>query len=251
MKEINLSPKELKQIIDNSKLISTSGFSSAVFLYENTLIKLQKELYNYLKINDIRFADSIFADLYRWNKEPFVKEEQIKFLQDKQRDIKLTEFDEGIVKVNNQICGVILKNNLDYADLTNVEISDPVKILKILYNLLLALKELEDNRISHLDLANNQKGMPATINVLCKDTDVKLCDLSGDFITYEEKFNSNIMYQQYMNVIIFLLKKLEKLNPKFNGIVSSLAGKTISSYDEAIKTLADVSKYTENVNRHL
>ena len=186
MEILSFSSQEMKDVIDSSKLISDSGFSSAVFLHENTLIKLHKELYQYLSINSKTFADSVFKRIYMWNNTPFVEREQIEYLQSKQSEIKRTDFDKGLVLVNDRICGVILENHLDYKDLTNIEIESPSQIFKILKNILLALKELEEHGISHLDLAKAEKWKEETLNIFGSITkDDNFIDIIEEYDNYE------------------------------------------------------------------
>ena len=109
----------MKDAIEKSKLVSDKGFSGAVFLYDNKLIKLHKRLYGDLKVNSKTFAKRRFDDIYRWDKRPFVDPKQIEYLNSIQPDIHLTDFDKGIVLVEDIVCGTILTNHLDYKDLTD------------------------------------------------------------------------------------------------------------------------------------
>lgn len=238
MQILEFNPIELKEAIDEGRIISDAGFQGVVFLHGNRLLKLHKELFHYLKINSKDFANSTFEEIYRWNKDPFVEIEQIEYLQQRQKDIKLTDFDQGVVKVNEQVCGTILTPHLDYQDLTKIEIFNSKTLLKILINILNAIKELEQNQISHLDLAKGEKNQEPTLNILYKGTDIKLCDLSGNFITYGSEFNSEGMYQEYAQVIKILLKKLIILYPDLKEIKLD----KLINYEEANQTIYEVEK---------
>ena len=218
MEILEFNPFELKDCIDEGTLISDKGFSSCVFLYGNNLIKLKKTLYQDLKVNIRKFAERRVNDIYRWDKTPFVDPKQIEYLQEKQKDIKLTKFDKGIVKVNDIVCGSILENFLDYSDLTDIDGEDYLKILKILKNILLSLRELELNNISHLDLAKSETGKKPTINILYKGTDTKLIDVSGKFITYGSNFEPELMYEEYESVLRILLDKIIRYHQEFKSI---------------------------------
>ena len=236
MEILKFNVNELKDAIDNGKLISDSGFSGSIFLHGEKLLKLDQNLYHYLRINSKTFAKKIFERTYRYNDKPFVNKELIEYLLSKQANIHLTDFDLGIVYVNERICGSILTPHLDYQDLTTYSAKDNVTLLKILKNLLLALRELDLNQISHLDLANGEKNKEPTLNVLYKDTDIKLCDLSDDrFITYGKNFNPEEMYTEYKYVILYLIKKL--------GIsISDLLTLDVANYEQANNMLLEVEK---------
>ncbi len=236
MEILKFNVNELKDAIDDGKLISDSGFSGSIFLHGEKLLKLDQNLYHYLRINSKTFAKKIFERTYRYNDKPFVNKELIEYLLSKQANIHLTDFDLGIVYVNERICGSILTPHLDYQDLTTYSAKDNVTLLKILKNLLLALRELDLNQISHLDLAKREKNKEPTLNVLYKDTDIKLCDLSDDrFITYGKNFNPEEMYTEYKYVILYLIKKL--------GIsISDLLTLDVANYEQANNMLLEVEK---------
>ena len=101
---------------------------------------------------------------------------------------------------------------------------------------MLALRELDLNQISHLDLVKGEKNKEPTLNVLYKDTDIKLCDLSDErFITYGKQFNPEEMYIEYKNVILFLIKKL--------GIpIADLLTLDVTNYEQANNMLFKVQK---------
>ena len=244
MEILSYSPDSLKDTIDESVLISEAGFSGAVFLHGSTLIKLDKGLYHYLKINSKIFANSVVENRYRYDNEPFVSKEQIEYLERKQKDIHLTEFDRGIVLVKDKICGVILEPHLDYHDLTNSKIENPRTLLKILRNVLAAIHELEVNKISHLDLAKGEKGKEPTLNILHKEENIKLCDLSGSFITYGNKFNPREMYQEYASVIKILLKKMKIMFPNYESLVRELQLESIINYNQANESLEVLDEFT-------
>ena len=244
MENLSYDPKSLKDVIDEGKLISEAGFSGAVFLHGSNLIKLDQRLYHYLKINSKTFANSVFKDRYLFDKEPFVAREQIEYLQSKQKNVRLTEFDKGIVLVKDRICGVILEPHLDYHDLTNSKVENPRTILKILRNILAAIRELELNEISHLDLAKGEKGKEPTLNILHKDENIKLCDLSGKYITYGDKFNPQAMYQEYAMVIKILLKKIKDKFPNYLSLVNELGLESLVNYDQAEDTLDVLDEFT-------
>ena len=145
MEILNLEPKNLKTMIEEGTIISNKGGSCTVFSSGGRVIKLQKELYQYLKLNSIRFADSVVCDRYGnrnqpWKRVPFVDVEQVRYFLEQQKNIQLTTFDKGVVTVNADgtpvVCGVILNDLTDYKDITGIELDSPSILLKLLYNLL-------------------------------------------------------------------------------------------------------------------
>lgn len=240
MKELNFTSQDLKEYIDEGTLISDSGSFGSVFLHGKDLIKLKKNLYQLLKINRKEVASFVVEDVYRWGKTPFVEKKQIEDLQEKQKNIELTEFDKGIVLVNGTICGTILANHIEYKDLTYYDDLDLITMLKILENILLALKELDDNKVSHLDLCKGERFNP-TLNILYRGTDIKLCDLSGEFITYDNTFNPAEMYLEYAKTINFLIKKIIKKDKSMKSLFANLSYDA-TSYEESLTLLEDIKK---------
>ena len=79
MKEIKLTPKELKEAIDFGKLVG-SGFFSDVFTYKGRLIKMDHVLYQLLKVNDPRFSSDVIERHYRWSNSDFNDRNQLEEL---------------------------------------------------------------------------------------------------------------------------------------------------------------------------
>ena len=84
MEFLNLEPKELKTAIEEGTVISNKGGSCTVFSSGGRVLKLQKELYQYLKLNSIIFADEVVCDRYGnrnqpWKKVPVVDVEQVRY----------------------------------------------------------------------------------------------------------------------------------------------------------------------------
>lgn len=237
MEIIEFNPFEMKDAIENGTLISNKGFHGTVFLHNNKLIKLHKRLYDDLKVNSRNLSQRRFDDIYRFDKRPFVNPDQIQYLSSIQPNIHLTDFDKGIVLVKDQVCGVILAEHLDYKDLTDIDNNDPKTLLIILKNILNALRELELNKISHLDLAMAEKGCKPTLNILYKGSDIKLCDLSGKFITYKENFDRKGMYLEYAQVINIILNKLINFNEKYKYLFNELNLNELVNYENSLEAI--------------
>ena len=156
MKVIEFTPLELINMIDNSNNLELSGGYGSLFLWNGNLIKLDNQLYSVIDSiskNEIESrikGINLYASKYKDN--PYISTEQIAYLLEKQPNIRLTDFDLGVVKVNGTVCGTILPNHLDYDNLKNLKTDNPTLVYKILKNVFLALSELEENQIYHLDL---------------------------------------------------------------------------------------------------
>jgi hypothetical protein len=240
MEILKFNPIEMKQYIDEGTLISKSGFNGAVFKHGDRLIKLDKEYYHYLAVNPFIFANETFERLSRYI-ESFVEISQIQYLLDKQKDVHLTDFDRGVVYINDRVVGTILTPHLDYQDLTNISFNNVHDLLIIIKNILSAIRELELNGISHLDLALAEKWKQPTLNVLYKGTDIKLCDLSGDFISYKDKFNPKEMYRQYFVLVKVLIKRISEQFPMYKDLFTNFY-MNVENYENALETNDKIEK---------
>ena len=242
MEVLSFDSFSLKDAITDGKVISQNGTFGAVFLHGSSLLKLDKRLFSLIDINCRELANHVFKDVYRYNDEPFVNKEQIEYFLSLQSQIALTDFDKGIVLVNDRVCGTILTPHLDYKDLTDYKPTSLSELLKILENLLMTLRELEEHGISHEDLAMGENYRSPTFNVLYKDTDVKLCDLSGRFVNYGDKFNPNMMYYQYLTLMGILIRRIKKQYPEFCNEFQRLTYNPNTSYEAASEMLEKVLK---------
>ena len=210
MRELKVSPEELKNIIDNGKMIG-KGFFGTVFTYQDKLIKLDKSLYNLLEVNDKSLAKEVIENHYKFpdQREDFNSRDQIEYLANQQKHIKLTRLPEGIVtlkdvnsKINGISPGIIIPYHMNHQKLEKLSKKDYQKVLIILKNLLLAVKELADNRISQEDLIEANSQNKHKYNVMYKDTTPQIIDLSGEFIVEGDYFiNAREMYRGLGNII--------------------------------------------------
>ena len=213
MKELNVSPEELKNIIENGRILG-KGFFGTVFTYQDKLIKLDNTLYNLLKINDKTLSRNIVEDFYRFDDRcvDFNNRSQLEYLASKQKDIKLTKLPEGIVtlkdvspRITGISPGIIIPYHKNHQKLELLSKKDYQKVLIILRKLLLAVKELADNKISHEDLRSRNK--KEEYNVLYKGDTPQIIDLSGDLIAEGDDFiNAREMYIGLGEIIFNFMK---------------------------------------------
>ena len=234
MEELKVSPKELKTIIENGKLLG-QGFFGTVFTYRDKLIKLDRNLYSLLHANDIILSNHVVKDRYRFDTKDFQNRKQIEELSKKQKDITLTKLPEGIVtlkdvpeELSNISPGIIIPYHKDHEKLEKLSPSEYKRVLIILKKLLLAVKELADNRISQNDFADygdDNDFDKRSYNVMYKGDTPQIIDMSGYFVKVNDEFiDASNMYRDLSNILIdyFCL-----YNIKSNAV----RGK-ITTYDE-------------------
>lgn len=226
MEELKVTPKELKQLIDDSKMIG-QGFFGTVFQYKNHLIKLDKVLYSLLRSNHEIFADEVFKDHYRFNREDMVNPKQIEILASKQKDITLTQMPKGIVRVGEHVPGIIIPYHENHQNLSLLPKDDYITLLKVLRKLLLSVKELADNEIAHHDLVHSDKwGRNRDYNILYKGDTPQIIDIEGDFIACGENFkDAEEMYNQLGNIVLGYFKT--------NGLTTNLTDDMITDSKKA------------------
>lgn len=200
MEELKITSEELKEIIELSKPIN-HGFFGQTFLYGNKLIKLDRGLYDLLKVNDKRVSDEMFDYYYRFDGPNFANLEQIKTLCAKQKKITLTQLPKGIVEVKGKIPGVILPYHSDYQNLSLINDKDYRTLLIILKKLLLAVRELADNEISHEDLwQKNKNGY--SYNVLQNGKEPQIIDVDGELLKVGKDYTDcQKMYEELSGVL--------------------------------------------------
>lgn len=212
MEELRVSPKDLKQIIENSQVMG-QGYFGIVLLYEGILIKLDKFLYSMLKSENKYYSRKIIEKYYDNNHVDFQDRKQIETLYNMQSEIELTKMPKGILslkEVSEQILdispGVILPYHQGYEKLEKLHLSEYKQLLVILKNLLLAVKELEDHKISQEDLSSY--GPECIINdrnynVMYKGGHPEIIDMGGFFVKAGSDFkDAKNMYRSLSDILL-------------------------------------------------
>ena len=203
MEELKMTPKELSRIMYNVDVIG-KGYYGVVFEYNGKLIKMDKKLCNLFEKNLFKNSDELFKeysdDFYF---EQFVDLEQIEHLSDLQDKIKLTKMPQGVVKMNDMYTGIILTPHYNHIKLNKFPKGNYKELLLLLRNLLLEVRELEDNGILHTDLKRTaQFSIGHEYNILYKDVTPQLIDLDGYLVRYKDINSYAEMYQQLAEIII-------------------------------------------------
>lgn len=205
MKEIKLSPQELKEAIDFGKLIG-SGFFSSVFTYKGRLIKLDKDLYRLLKNKDPKLSTDAVKTHYKWDIEDFNDRDQLEELERRQPFIRPI-VPEGIVtlkdvdsKINGVSPGIIIHPFTDYQNLSKVPKDDYKRLLILFKKVFEDLKNLADKQIAQEDIMGHVKSKD--FNILQKGDDPQLIDMSGQMVTVGGNFTTpNEMYRDFGRLI--------------------------------------------------
>lgn len=213
MEEVYVTPTDLKKLIDIGKLVG-EGYYGSVFTYQDRLIKLDRTLYHLLKENDIKESGQKVYYRYLGGRENFDDPEQIDILSKLQPNIKKTKLPLGIIRfidVDYQNMyltpGTIIPYHMYHANLDSLLKNDIIHVLKILKELLLCVKELEDNGIAQEDMYHPTIDGKSTYNILYKKDIPQFIDMSGPNVTCGKKYrDAKSMYIELGNVIIDFFK---------------------------------------------
>ena len=239
MEELKVSPIGLKQIVDDGIKVG-EGYYGIVFTYQDRLIKLDKVLYNLLKNHTSGECYEIVNYRYLGGREDFNNPEQIEKLSNMQSRVKLTRLPLGIVTLkdvdykNMNLCsGIIIPYLKEYLMLECLPKNDLAKVLKVLKNLLLEVRELDDNGIYQKDMYHLDGKGGTGYNIMYKGINPQIVDMSGEDVTIDgNKVDRMTMYIELGNVIIDFLE--------FNGIIPPYNRFYTDDYDknkELIKKL--------------
>ncbi len=213
MKEIKLTPEELKAAIDFGKRIG-EGFFGTVFTYKGKLIKLDKSLYNALRSTIPMLSSDMLRYRYRWGKEDLDNREQLEELEKRQHLIR-PKVPEGIVtitdtddRIDGVSPGIIIPHFEDYENLKQVPSNDYKRILIILRKIFDDIRSLADNEITNEDIYRSNSGSHLDYpkfheyNILQKGNDAQIVDMSGPFVHVGKDFTSpDRMYSEFAAII--------------------------------------------------
>ena len=208
MIELSFKMDELKKIIDNSKIIG-SGFYGTTIVYGDKLLKIDNYVFDNIKHFNLFETKKNIKDYYDCSKTDFANKEQIEYLCSVQKNVHLTKLPEGIVSLkdfDNALLGIIIPYHKDYKKLEELPLKDYRKLLLILKNLLLEVKELENNKIAQEDFAgygNDGDVNYRNYNVMYHDIHPEIIDLSGFFVKVGKDFvSSKNMYRDLSSIFV-------------------------------------------------
>lgn len=212
MEEMKVTPRELKDLITESRILG-EGFFGSVFKYKDHLIKLDRQLLYKLKWEEPKYSEEIVRWYYGKGRSHFVDPNQIENLVKKQPNITLTQLPKGIIQTEGHTVGILLPFHKDHNNLVAFDREDRKNLLLLLRNLLLEVQELADNQIAQEDFSFGVTKHGKT-NVLYKDTTPQIIDLDGDYVKVGDTFqNSEEMYKQLGNMVLRYFAYYEKSRP--------------------------------------
>ncbi len=249
MKEIKLTPEELKASIDTGKFVG-EGSEGCLFTYKGRIIKLDSVLYGHLKGNHPVFAHDNIKDHFRYRTKDFNDREQLEQLAKRQSKIR-PRVPEGIITIkdpdsaiNDRSPGILITPFLDYEMIGKVPIEDQKRLLVLLKKVYNDIRELADNEIAHEDLFDARpRGINNPdynhYNILQRKYDSQIIDLSGQFIKVGKDFTGpNKMYLDIANLINYYRKlyNLEPLYVKDKKITEDKLRIMLNEFEKEIKS---------------
>ena len=199
----NINLDEKKDLRDNIGTFVTETKREANYFFDSE-DALTDGVYIYKSNMDPNKALRIYKDCSNY---PYVYHNDIVLiskLQEKQKNIKLTEFPTGIITIQNTIIGQEIPFYEDYKTLhETIENLNSIKELINYYKKMLdILIELENNGMIYTDLHFK--------NFMVKNNDIKLIDFEDDSIKLDYSEST------YKNMIYMLRNRINKLNQKLN-----------------------------------
>ncbi len=249
MEEINLTAKELKDIIDNNKLLGTGNYG-AVIEYGNQLLKIDIDLYKKLKGKNFYNIDYNICEHYKYYYDKdFQDRNQIEDLVRRQKDVKLTQLPRGIVTlksdskdINGISPGIIIYYHKNYKKLESLDPRDCKKVLIILKKILREIEELEENKISQTDLIHYEdyEIEKRNTNILYKGDNPEIIDTSGFFVRSGDKFISACdMYRDFSNIILDYFY--------FNHLKAPVIREKVTTYNEDYDLIKEFEERTRKL----
>lgn len=170
-------------------------------------LKVSEGIYLYQSYYDKNTALRIFKEFADYKYLYSTDDRLVSRLQEKQKDIKLTDFPTGIVSIENYVIGQEIPFYEDYKTFANLVLNNQFKELPvgIYIDILKILKELADNGIYYSDV--HAKNFMINLETL----KVKLIDFETRFISIDD--DKKFLYK---NMIINLKKMITKINSLYN-----------------------------------
>lgn len=220
MEEIKVTPRKLKELIDNGIFVG-KGYYGSVFTFQDRLIKLDNVLYYLLKKHNINECERQVYYRYLGGIEQFNDAEQIEWLSNKQKDVRLTKLPQGIIRLkdsgyctDNIIPGIIIPYHKGYDKLEKMPKDNREIVMIVLNKLLMKVQELEDNGISQEDLYHPIGMYEREYNILYKDDNPEIIDLSGPLVKCGKDYIAACsMYIELGHVIIDFLDYYHVIPP--------------------------------------
>jgi len=239
---IKLTQEEKNSIVNNYKYIGSGVDGSIYKMNNNTVYKFYHDTKDYITVSANATYDSEgvnisnFKDLrnngirhdnrmFKYTDKDGVilgREDAIRKAIEKQENVKLTSLPKQAIYVNNKIAGCSYEyypNKLGIYSTAYL----PLKLkLKVCEKLLLKVKELIDNNIYPVTLAQHSDKYPASKNnsnvLIGLDLDPKIVDLDGLSAFYSESFSKNYYNRSMTSLSTLIIEILCGMDLNFERI---------------------------------
>lgn len=196
---MNYKEYELYELLITKKFLAKGTRGIILINDEDTLIKIPKELSTYsLSFND--FKESI--EYLKIQKNNTYEENQKKFMNLKTK-YEFIEFARQIIYVDKMYIGILMKWYKNYKNIMNFEYKNNKELLEVFEKIIEYNNILINNGVYHLDLIPK--------NILYNGQTIKIIDIDGPGITYDEKHNKNYEYSSYYTIFTGLYALLKKI----------------------------------------
>ena len=174
----------------------------------------------------------------------------------RQKNVFMSDLPKAPIYVDGKFDGCVIKKHNFSTDLHNTSFLPIRKKLQILKELLEKVKELTDNYIYTVDLANYKRDNISHSNILVNifNFNTNIIDLDGKSTVYSKDFNYNLYKKCYICYSSLVMKYLyeydtydEIMDIEYDYIIGKLIEKTKLDYNSIVDILDyNVNTYEKN-----
>jgi len=187
----------ISEIMNIGELVKVTGVKSKFFDGSNLGVSIFKSHYN------PNYGLKIYNDFADYRYFPHFDHLFVQELQNKQKNIKLTEFPTGVITIENKVVGQEIKFYNDHVELTDC--ISKVDIIDIYLKILEILKELCSDDIYYCDV-NTRNFMIDLENMV-----VKLIDFDKQYVTIKDTPNR----YYYKGMLDNLKRMIKNINDEY------------------------------------
>ena len=215
--EVNYSFEELKEFIKNGKNICY-GDTNSVIYYNNLLVKFNAEMYSMFKKRkdvDEEQVMRLFCDKNGEIINSFIDFRQLEYFREKASNIKLSTLPQEVFYLNNVPVGIIEPYFPKHNWLHFMEDLSHKEMYYLVRNILLSLRELEENGIYRLGINRN--------NVFYNGVKPELIDLCSSTSYGDKEGLEQSVYSAYLDLMYSLLYRQSidaRLHREFTDILT-------------------------------
>lgn len=199
--EVNYNFEELNDFIRKGQKVYYGDSDSFVY-YNGLLVKFYPEMYNMFKKRkdvDEEQIIRLFCDNKGCLTNSFVDFKQLDYFREKAPNIKLSTLPQEVFYLNDVPVGIIHPYFPKHKWLHFIEDLSHKEMYYLVRNILLAIRELEENGIYRLGIDRN--------NVVYNDIKPELVDLSSGISYGDKKRLEQSVYSSYLDLLYSLLRR--------------------------------------------